>query len=333
MDKAPGDDYLGRFREIVSDPLNLLIERDVDAGLVRKGVVRLHNGHIVSVNGEAGYYGDFSNILAINRGVHEPLEEYVFQELLKVLPAAPMMVELGAYWGHYSMWLKQARPEGRVWLVEPSLSNLRVGQLNFKRNGYKGRFINALVAPGQFEIDPFMAEHGLGHLHVLHSDIQGAELAMLTGAEQTFRNRTVDYAVISTHGQALHFEVIEKLRDYGYRIEVTSDFVYESTGHDGLVFASSPEVAPVFEGFQPMGREQICQSVSEQLIEYVGRRGRVRPSVADVPVVETAEVGPLASVAVAGQKLVKLFARLCAVVLDRNGRDVPALKVKGLKDV
>jgi hypothetical protein len=30
--------------------------------------------------------------------VHEPLEEYVFQEVLRTMPEAPMMLELGAYW-------------------------------------------------------------------------------------------------------------------------------------------------------------------------------------------------------------------------------------------
>jgi hypothetical protein len=39
----------------------------------------------------------------LNRGVHEPLEEFVFQEVLKRLPEACAMIELGAYWGHYSM--------------------------------------------------------------------------------------------------------------------------------------------------------------------------------------------------------------------------------------
>ena len=32
---AEASDYLGRFREIVSDPLNILIERDARSGLVK----------------------------------------------------------------------------------------------------------------------------------------------------------------------------------------------------------------------------------------------------------------------------------------------------------
>src|SRR5262245_51425360 len=101
--KAEASDFLGRFREVVSDPLNLLIERVPMAGVVEGTDVCLHNGNRVPVVGEHAYYGAFSQLLVINRGVHEPLEEYVFQQLIKTLPEAPLMIELGAYWSHYSM--------------------------------------------------------------------------------------------------------------------------------------------------------------------------------------------------------------------------------------
>ena len=82
--KAEPNDFLGRFREIVSDPLNLLIKRNYNSGMIDKdGYVFLHNGNRVPVTGENSYYEDFSKILIINRGVHEPLEEFCFQETLK----------------------------------------------------------------------------------------------------------------------------------------------------------------------------------------------------------------------------------------------------------
>ena len=49
--------------------------------------------------GADAYYGQFSQLLVLNRGVHEPLKEYVFQELLKNLPKTPLMIELGALLG------------------------------------------------------------------------------------------------------------------------------------------------------------------------------------------------------------------------------------------
>ena len=82
--KAAPDDFLGRFREIISDPLNLLIERDSSSGMIDKDeYVCLHNGNKVPVSGKNSYYGEFSKILIVNRGVHEPLEEFCFQETLK----------------------------------------------------------------------------------------------------------------------------------------------------------------------------------------------------------------------------------------------------------
>lgn len=40
--KSTPDDILGRFREVISDPLNLLIHRIPLAGLVEKNEVYLH---------------------------------------------------------------------------------------------------------------------------------------------------------------------------------------------------------------------------------------------------------------------------------------------------
>lgn len=97
--KAEPDDFISRFREIVSDPLNLLIQRDPRAGFVDGNYVYLHNGLKVPISGPYAYYGGFSVIFSINRGVHKPVEEFVFQEPLNRFPSSPIMLELGAYWG------------------------------------------------------------------------------------------------------------------------------------------------------------------------------------------------------------------------------------------
>ena len=61
--KAKGNDFIGRFREIVSDPLNLLIKRVPEAGFVSGKNVFLHNGLKVSFAGKYAYYDKFSSIL------------------------------------------------------------------------------------------------------------------------------------------------------------------------------------------------------------------------------------------------------------------------------
>jgi Methyltransferase FkbM domain len=267
--KASSGDFLGRFREIVSDPLNLLIERDPRAGTVEDGLVWLHNGNRVPASGPNAYYGRFSEILIINRGVHEPLEEYVFQELLCVMPEEPMMLELGAYWGHYSMWMKSRHPRSRVFMVEPEAQNLEAGRTNFARHGYEGAFIQALVGKQNFEVDRFMREQGYPRLDILHCDIQGFELEMLEGAVESFQRELVDYAFISTHSQSLHDSVLAKLTAAGMRIEVSSGFDLETTSFDGFVLASRVAIPPAFPSFSPLGRCDLLQSTPARLVSYL----------------------------------------------------------------
>jgi hypothetical protein len=267
VSKAEGGDFAGRFREVVSDPLNLLIERVPLAGVVENNEVCLHNGIRVPASGNAAYYGSFSMLLIINRGVHEPLEEYVFQELLRRLPEAPRMIELGAYWGHYSMWLKKMRPQATTILVEPDANNLAVGRHNFQRNGFEGEFIQAFVAAGQFEVDPFLESRGIGHLDVLHVDIQGHEVEMLAGVRRALAAHRIDYLLISTHSQDIHKAVLGGLAEAGYRVEAACDFDNETTSYDGFVFAVSPQVAPLFDSLAPLGRVRIAESGPDALID------------------------------------------------------------------
>jgi hypothetical protein len=255
--KAQAGDFPGRFREIISDPLNVMIERHPKAGFVEDGMVYLHNGNRVAVSGPYAYYGGFSTILMLNRGVHEPLEEYVFQKVMAIVGEKPTMIELGAYWGHYSMWLKQRRPQARTILVEPMEANLAVGRENFRINGFQAEFIQDFVDAGRFGIDAFMAENGIDHLDILHSDVQGYEDQMLDGARQALTAHKVDYLFVSTHSQALHAGVKARLEAHGYRIEADSDFENESTSYDGLVFASSPNVDPVLPDFRCLHRAEI----------------------------------------------------------------------------
>jgi Methyltransferase FkbM domain len=267
--KAPPDDLLGRFREVISDPLNLLIERVPMAGVVEGNHVYLHNGNRVPLTGTGAYYGPFSQLLVINRGVHEPLEEYVFQQLLKVLGEAPAMLELGAYWGHYSMWLKKAKPQSTVILVEPDVVNMTTGVSNFKTNGLTGEFIRSSVGRDHLQVDSFRSERQLDRLDVLHVDIQGNELEMIEGCSRTLSERRVDYLFISTHSQTLHERVVMEMVRFGYRVEVSSDFDHETTSHDGLVFASNPDAVQIFKGFKPIGRVGITQSSPQDLLKAV----------------------------------------------------------------
>ncbi len=269
-----GNLFSDRFREIVSDPLNLLIERVPAAGYVdRDGCVILHNGNRVPVRGRRAYYYGFSEILMINRGVHEPLEEYCFGRVLaRIAKKEPLIIELGSYWAHYSMWFMKKFPNGKAIMVEPDLNNLEVGRSNFKLNGFNGKFINAYVGENDFILDKFLISESLKRIEILHADIQGFELEMLSGANQVLSNRLADYVMISTHSEVIHHKTVGYLNDMGYRLEVSSGFDNHTTSYDGFVLASSPNVPAVFEEvFSPLGRREICLASSVELLNYLSQ--------------------------------------------------------------
>ncbi len=271
LGKASSDRFVERHREIVSDPLNMLIARVPQAGYIdREGYVTLHNGNRADFTGPYAYYKEFSDILIINRGVHEPLEEFCFQQMLKrIARPDPVMIELGAYWAHYSMWMKHVYPAARCFMVEPDPHNADSGRRNFEVNGYEGQFIVDFVGSSAFGVDRFLTENGIGRVDLLHSDIQGWEIEMLDGASKTLGRHAIDYVFVSTHSGELHTSAVERLLGFGYRVEVSSDFDLHTTSYDGFVLASSPAVAPVFEGFQPMGRMEIANATPAQLAQAV----------------------------------------------------------------
>jgi hypothetical protein len=267
--KAGGSDTLGRFREIVMDPLNLLIQRVPNSGMIDGEAVILHNGLRAGILGNHAYYGPFSVILVINRGVHEPLQEFVFQELLSRLPADPIMIELGAYWAHYSMWMKHAKPCSQVFMLEPNAEYLNVGRRNFTMNSLAGHFIEAFVGRDHWCVDRFLREATFARLNVLLADIEGYESEMLEGAQRAIANTAVDYFLISTHSETLHRTVIDQLRQGNYRIEVDSNFAQHTTSCDGFVFASSPNATQIFSSFHPLGRTELMRYNPDALIAYL----------------------------------------------------------------
>jgi hypothetical protein len=263
--------HIERYREIISDPLNLLINRVPEAGYIdERGCVILHNSNRVPISGSFAYYDNFSEILIMNRGVHEPLEEYCFQQVLsKIKTPAPLMLELGAYWAHYSMWLLKKFPKAKCYMVEPYMPHLECGKNNFEINKFQGEFINDGVGNSGFKFDKFVRERNLITLDILHSDIQGSEIEMIEGARTSLQQHLVEYLFISTHSEDLHNRVISEIRKFGYRIEVTSGHDDHTTSFDGLVMASSPKASPVFKVFNPLGRIDIARATTEELIDSI----------------------------------------------------------------
>ncbi|HRJ27667.1 MAG TPA: hypothetical protein PLO61_09195 [Fimbriimonadaceae bacterium] len=234
-------------------------------------MVTLHSGIKVPIEGELAYYGPFSYVLVINRGVHEPLEEFVFQEVLKRLPENPVMLELGSYWAHYSMWFLSQHPGGRSYLVESEERSIRAGLNNFKINNFQGKFLRAFVGAGRLMVDSYLKDQEIDHLTILHSDIQGHESEMLDGARECLSNHRADYVFISTHSDEIHDDCKAKMLNYGYRLEVESGFSDHTTSYDGILIFTSPKIKQLFNDFRPMGRQESLTATFDEKVEYVRR--------------------------------------------------------------
>jgi hypothetical protein len=230
-----------RIRLTLACPDNEHIPRVADAGRSVGGYQIMHNGLRIKLG---SYYGEaFRLLLEKNRGVHEPQEERVFNEVLKYLPASATMIELGSYWAFYSMWFHQAVSRPTCLLVEPELSNMKYGQENFLANNMLGTFLQGLVSDktaqlpdgaSVFCVDDILKDYNLSQLHILHTDIQGSEYAMLQGAQQSLRENKIDYLFISTHSDALHYQCLDLLTEYSYEL-IAEHSVSESYSEDGLI--------------------------------------------------------------------------------------------------
>jgi hypothetical protein len=218
------------------------IARVSGAGEVKKGKQTMHNGLKINVG---SYYGpEIMQMLIKSKGVHEPQEEYVFQEVLKKMPDGATMLELGAYWSFYSMWFNQKVKNAINFMVEPEPFNLKQGKANFKLNNMKGTFIEGFIGKEeinkkdfkQLTVDGIVASNNIKHLNILHSDIQGFEFDMLEGAKETIQSGKVDYIFISTHNVEVHEKCKQQLAAYNFTLLAEADMEH-TYSEDGLLVA------------------------------------------------------------------------------------------------
>lgn len=237
-----------RTKDVLSCPDLETIPTVPDAGQLKDGVLIMHNGLKVIAG---SYSGDpMTQLLHRTKGIHEPQEEKVFAQVLKHLPPHSSMLELGAWWGFYSMWFKKELPDGALYLIEPFQENLEFGKKNLALNGMQASFLQAFIgatstkptgATPSISIDDALAHFQLDHLTILHCDIQGHELSMLQGAKQSLRKRCIDYFFISTHTTNLHYACLDILRSADYQILAHAD-ILNTYSFDGLIAARRSEL-------------------------------------------------------------------------------------------
>jgi hypothetical protein len=248
-----------RIADVLACPDNADIPRAPNAGRIVEGNVIMHNGLRVAY----GSYGssDAKHIMRMleeNAGVHEPQEEKIFQQVLPLMPPGAVMLELGAFWGFYSLWFASRVTQARCFLVEPDWANLNAGRLNFALNDLRASFINGSVGARHCRrpfrapvvaVDWLIQQHRLEKIHLLHCDIQGFEHQMLKGMEQASENGRVDWIFISTHSGELHHDCRAWLRAHGW-IVVADANSEQSHSVDGLLAAHRgdldvPDLQPI----------------------------------------------------------------------------------------
>ena len=230
------------------------------------GKVIIENGEEVQImhNGvkiyKGCYHGDWmSYIIQELRGHHEPQEEKVFHQVLKQISTGSVMLELGCFWAYYSLWFCKEIKDGKVYLIEPNPEKIKIAKRNFELNNYGGSFTNGFVSSKSIQnatftdwdkkkykipsigIDTYMKEHDLEYIDILHSDIQGAEVDMLKGADNALKENKIGYLFISTHA-GCHNKCLNTLKKYNYHI-IAEHTIKESVSEDGLIVASYPTLS------------------------------------------------------------------------------------------
>ncbi len=222
----------------------------------------MHNGIKVRLGGYHGFW--MAEVIRALQGHHEPQEERVFHEVLKVMPPGAIMIEVGSYWAYYSLWFNRCVSGGRTYMFEPVAHKLKIGIENFKLNQMQGVFRNAFVGAQSNErakfvdwdgsvwqvpcvaIDDVLDREGINFLDILHADIQGSELDMLEGCRRTLAENRIGYLFISTHA-GKHAACLTEVKRVGYEV-VAEHTIHESCSGDGLVVARSrraPDIPPV----------------------------------------------------------------------------------------
>jgi FkbM family methyltransferase len=216
----------------------------------------MHNGIKIVKNCYSRDPEMMTAIIKNLKGHHEPQEEKCFFEVLKSMPAGAVMIELGSWWAYYSMWFQRTVPNAINFMIEPEPSLLEIGRKNFDLNGMHGTFVQAFVDTSSAEhayytdwfnkerfmkricIDDFLDINHIPFVHILHSDIQGAEYDMLLGTQKSIASHKIGYFFISTHSDDIHNKCYNFLLKNGFKI-VAVHTVRESYSCDGLIVAKS----------------------------------------------------------------------------------------------
>lgn len=219
---------------------NIHIPKHKFAGKIINDFLYLHNG--IKIHKESYYGYCMLRLLMENNGIHEPQEEKAFYDILPFIKKDSVMIELGSYWGFYSMWFNK-EIGGKNILVEPEYKNLLFGQKNFDLNNMVGVFYNKFVSSYDDEktitVNKIFEIEKLNRVAICHSDIQGYEFEMLLGCSKVIDR--IDYFFISTHDNILHNKCVNFLNEKNFDILCSAN-LDETYSYDGLIVAKNKTI-------------------------------------------------------------------------------------------
>ncbi len=242
------------------------IPKTSDAGRIVRGpecdVQIMHNGLKVVAG---GYHGDWmAHVIRALRGHHEPQEEAVFHALLRACRHNSLFVELGSFWAYYSLWYLHEIPGSKSICIEPDPNNKSIGERNADLNDLSGRmrFLQGFVGGTQqaaleasvetiegpvtlpcYNVDSLLELAKDEIIEILHVDVQGAELPLLSSAHKAISENRIRFVVVSTHHSSIsgskttHEDCITQILSLGGRVLIEHN-VQESFSGDGLIVAS-----------------------------------------------------------------------------------------------
>ena len=226
----------------------------------------MHNGLKITKDCYQGAW--MTRVIKLLRGHHEPQEELAFHKVLEALKKdssnfeVQTILELGSFWGYYSMWFLKELPLSQVICVEPDPIHLEVGKQNFSRNELLGNFINAQIGSKNESNSTFICvsdgvERSIETLSfsgvldraeiesvdLVHVDIQGSEIELLLDLPNVLKSHKIRFIMVSTHDLVIsgrpttHQDCLKILEDNGAHI-IIEHSVSESYSGDGFILAS-----------------------------------------------------------------------------------------------
>ena len=170
----------------------------------------------------------------------EPDQEVWFHRALETIQDNGTMIELGSYWGYYSMWFNHSIRNATNILVDSAANHLDVGKKNFEINNMSGTFENMFVGAdneaNNTSVDDIIKRNNLDNVDIVHADIQHAEYNMLIGSRNAIASKKIKWFFISTHNAGLNELCNKYLVKNGYYI-LESIRYPKKPSIDGLIVA------------------------------------------------------------------------------------------------